>query len=53
MKISTRAFRNIRLLSGSPILRFDGAPRFASTILPTNPAKMGVDNKWERDDRHE
>jgi hypothetical protein len=53
MKITTRAFRGIKLLSGSPILRFDGAPRFASTVIPTNPAKIGIDDKWERDDRRE
>jgi hypothetical protein len=33
MKISIRALKSITLLPGSPILKVDGPPRFASTVI--------------------
>jgi hypothetical protein len=34
MKISLRVIRGIKLLVGSPLLKGDGLPRYASTVTP-------------------
>ncbi|MCE0496340.1 MAG: hypothetical protein LV481_00120 [Methylacidiphilales bacterium] len=43
MKISIRALKGITLLPGSPILRTDGPPRFASTVIPRSLSKIRID----------
>jgi len=45
MKISIRALRNITLLPGSPILKFDALPRFASTVIPPVLSIIDIDKK--------
>jgi hypothetical protein len=45
MKISIRALRNITLLPGSPILKFDALPRFASTVTPPALSIIGIDKE--------
>ena len=43
MKISIRAPKSITLLPGSPILKVEGPPLFASTTTPTTLSIIDID----------